>query len=116
MKRIISLLLCFPLMAGDSWKPSSDKRSHFIAGFAIGVGVSVAFRWTGGSPKQSCRIGFGLGVMEGVRKEVYDHQSNVDANSWGLKPVHSVSGADLAYTVAGAALGSYLTYKVMEFK
>jgi len=110
MKRILLALLCLPLAAGESWYPAADKRGHFLGGFLIGATVTVGFRWGGGTPKQSARIGFMVGTAEGIRKEWLDNYAN------GLIPTprHDASPADAAYTIAGAALGSWLTYEVLK--
>ena len=114
MKRVLALALCLPLAAGESWAPAADKRGHFLGGFAIGATVTLGFRWSGGTPRQSARIGFMAGSAAGLQKEYLDSASNRDANAWGLKPVHSVSTADAAYTIAGAALGSFVSWQFIK--
>jgi len=116
MKRVLALLLCFPLAGGESWAPKPDKIGHFVGGFAIGAAVTIGFKWGGGTAKQSARIGFMVGTGEGLRKEWMDHSSNVDATAQGLRQVHSASPADAAYTIAGAALGSWCAWELVKGK
>lgn len=125
MKRLLPFLLSLNLCAGGIPK---DKLAHFGAGMAIGAVVTVSFRWSGGRPLQSARIGFVVGTGMGVIKEGVDQYTYEQAKR--LRSAYSYSPQTNAYaqqgvgafgkgadagdaiaTAAGAALGSYIVYR-----
>ena len=124
MRRILSLLLCASLSA-------NDKLDHFAAGFAIGAAVTVSFKWSGGPAKQSARIGFLVGtgagiVKEGVDQYVYQkgnalnnsYMNNPDTAAYARMSQGSfgkgADAGDALATIAGAAVGSWLTYELLK--
>jgi len=70
----------------DDWT-GSDKAAHFGVSFAVGVGASrlTTDTWTA----------FGLALIPGVAKEVYDSQQDCNRFSW----------KDMGWNAAGAYLG-----------
>ena len=113
MRTILAFLLCLPLTAAD-WSPKQDKRDHFFGGMLIGATATVVIRWGGVQSKPSARIGFAIGTAAGFGKEYQDWRANKDAARLGLPAPHSVEAADAAYTIAGAALGSWLAYELVK--
>jgi hypothetical protein len=97
-----------------SFNVPQDKRMHFAAGFAIGATATLSFKWGGAKPKTAMSFGIGTGTLAGVGKEVHDKMQNDAARRMGLPPPHSVEVADAAYTIAGAALGSWVAYKIVK--
>lgn len=102
MRYFLALLLALPMQA-------NDKVDHFLGGVAIGATVSIAFRWTGGTTKQSCKVGFVVGSAAGLQKEWLDGYVNKT-----IPGAHSVEVEDALATIAGAAVGSWLTYELMK--
>lgn len=102
MRTLILALVALPMMAG--WPPPKDKIQHFVAGAGIGVAATISFRWSGGSPKQSARIGFLVSSGTGVAKEYADYRYGGGRMDAG----------DALATVAGAALGSWMAHEVIK--
>lgn len=124
MKRLLPFLLCVSLQA-------NDKVDHFLAGAAIGAAVNISFRWSGGSPKQSMRIGFVVGTGAGIIKEGVDQYAYKQAqrlgDSYSYSPQTDAyakrgvgafgTGADpwdAVATMAGACVGSWAVSKVWK--
>ena len=70
----------------DSWT-GEDKAKHFGVSYALGLGASQlsSDTWTA----------FGLALIPGVAKELYDQQQDCNRFSW----------KDLGWDAAGAYLG-----------
>lgn len=75
----------------------TDKRDHFLTGFAGGFTASVAVRWGGHPHGISIITGIGTGLVAGVSKEIYDynHPANHTADIW-----------DASFTILGATCGA----------
>jgi hypothetical protein len=125
MKRLLIPFLCLTLQAGGIPR---DKLEHFGAGILIGAAVTVSFRWSGGPPRQSARIGFLVGTGAGIVKEGIDqysyntakrldaaYQSDAFAHRYVTRGTQAfgkgADAGDALVVCAGAALGSYLVFK-----
>lgn len=101
MRTLLAFLLCVPVLAGG---PPKDKVSHFVGGVGIGFTAGICFKWSGGSAKQSARIGFLVGGASGLAKEYGDKTYGGGRMDPG----------DALATVAGAALGSWAAYRITK--
>lgn len=95
MRTLVNLIPTLALLAGnaaacgthnDDWT-GSDKAAHFGVSLALGVGASRLSddTWTA----------FGLALVPGVAKELYDSTRDCNRFSW----------KDMAWNAAGAYVG-----------
>jgi len=89
MKKILILVFC-PIVAMGQIQP--DKVKHFVAGAVIGGTTQFLTYKATGNKNTAFLVGFGVGALAGVAKEVYDKKTG--------KGVPST--ADAVYTSAGA--------------
>lgn len=97
IKSILCGLLLTPIFAhADEWT-GRDKAIHFLGGAAIGSAVTMA--------TERPAYGIAAGAAVGLAKELYDTQH---------RSTHTPSAKDLIATVAGAAVGSYVTWLIIR--
>lgn len=94
MKSVAILLLCASLASPalacgpyrDDWS-GSDKAAHFGVSFALGVGASRL--------SDDTATAFGLALLPGLAKELYDATQDCNRFSW----------KDMGWNAAGAFIG-----------
>lgn len=72
----------------------TDKEKHFLVGLLIATLFSLINPW----------LGFGLAVLAGALKEVYDYYQNSKYIKAGRAPIHGVEFLDFLATAAGGAI------------
>lgn len=78
---------------------AKDKKEHLIAGFVIGMAVTLAF---------TPAAGIISGIVAGFGKEIYDYTCNWRAKRHNKRPPHAVELLDFAFTALGGLLGSVI--------
>lgn len=89
MKKIL-ILLFLPVIAMGQIQP--DKVKHFVAGAVIGGTTQFLTYKATGNKNTAFLVGFGMGTLAGISKEIYDKKSGKGVPS----------KADAIYTSAGA--------------